>query len=90
MPPLESVWVRWALDMLERGLRAYAASWVSIVGGDYVLDSWSASFQESLVAAFFGLVASALFSLAGKRYGADDSASFLPAAADPPQRDTND
>ena len=84
-PEPKNPWARWALDMLERGARAYAASWVSIVGGDYVLDSWSASFQESLVAALFGLVASALFSLAGKSRGADDSASFLPANTDPPQ-----
>ena len=87
MPPpeLSNPWARWALDTLERGLRAYAASWVSIVGGDYVLDSWSASFAESLVAALFGLVASTLFSLAGKTSGATDSASFLPAGTDPPQ-----
>lgn len=71
--------------MAERGLRAYAAAWVAIVGGDYVLDSWSASFRESLVAAFFGLIASAMFSLAGKAKGAPDSASFLPANTDPPQ-----
>lgn len=84
-PQPSNPWARWALDTLERGARAYAASWVSIVGGDYVLDSWSASFRESLVAAFFGLVASMLFSLAGKQRGADDSASFLPASTDPPQ-----
>ena len=84
-PVPENPWARWALDSLERGARAYAASWVSIVGGDYVLDSWSASFSESLVAAFFGLVVSAMFSLAGKSRGAEDSASLLPANTDPPQ-----
>lgn len=84
-PQPSNPWARWALDTLERGARAYAASWVSIVGGDYVLDSWSASFQESLVAAFFGLLVSTMFSLAGKRSGAEDSASFLPEQTDPPQ-----
>ncbi len=85
-PPVpENPWARWALDTIERAVRAYAASWVAIVGGDYVLDSWSASFQESLVAALFGLVASTLFSLAGKQNGASDSASFLPPNTDPPQ-----
>lgn len=84
-PQPANPWARWALDTLERGARAYAASWVSIVGGDYVLDSWSASFTESLVAAFFGLIVSAMFSLAGKANGASDSASFLPAGTDPPQ-----
>ncbi len=84
-PEPKSAWARWALDTLERGARAYAASWVAIVGGDYVLESWSASFQESLVAALFGLIASTLFSLAGKQNGATDSASFLPARTDPPQ-----
>ncbi len=85
-PPVpENPWARWALDTLERGARAYAASWVAIVGGDYVLDSWSASFAESLVAALFGLLASTLFSLAGKQSGASDSASFLPPNTDPPQ-----
>ena len=85
-PQPQNPWARWALDMLERGVRAYAASWVAIVGGDYVLDSWSASFRESLVAAFFGLLASAMFSLAGKASGASDSASLLPANTDPPQQ----
>ena len=84
-PVPQNPWARWALDTLERGARAYAASWVTVVGGDYVLDSWSATFQESLVAAFFGLVASVLFSLAGKQAGAEDSASFLPEHTDPPQ-----
>jgi hypothetical protein len=84
-PQPANPWARWALDSLERGVRAYAAAWVAIVGGDYVLDQWSASFGESLKAAFFGLVVSTLFSLAGKQRGAEDSASFLPASTDPPQ-----
>lgn len=84
-PVPKNPWARWALDSLERGLRAYAASWVAIVGGDYVLEQWNATFAESLKAAFFGLLVSALFSLAGKKRGAEDSASFLPANTDPPQ-----
>lgn len=84
-PEPANPWARWALDLAERGLRAYAASWVAIVGGDYVLDNWNASLTESLTAAFFGLLVSAMFSLAGKTQGAPDSASLLPARTDPPQ-----
>lgn len=84
-PQPENPWARWALDTLERGLRAYAACWVGIVGGDYILDSWSASFQESLVAALFGVFLEAMFSLAGRSRGATDSASMLPGNTDPPQ-----
>lgn len=77
---------RWALDMIERGVRAYASAWVAIyVAGNYVLDAWNASAIETFKAAFFALVVSALFSLAGKRQGAEDSASFLPPNTDPPQ-----
>jgi hypothetical protein len=85
VPVPANPWARWALDTLERGARAYAAAWVAIVGGDYVLEQWNATFAESLKAAFFGLVVSSLFSLAGKTQGADDSASFLPENTDPPQ-----
>lgn len=84
-PVPKNPWARWVLDTLERAVRAYAASWVAIVGGDYVLDSWNASFLESLEAAFFGFLVSAMFSLAGKTRGAPDSASLLPANTDPPQ-----
>jgi hypothetical protein len=84
-PQPKNEWARWALDGLERGLRAYASSWVAVVGGDYVLEAWNATFVESLQAAFFGFVVSVIFSLAGKQRGASDSASFLPENTDPPQ-----
>lgn len=84
-PVPKNPWARWALDSLERGIRAYATSLATVLGGDYVLSQWNATFGESLKAAFFGLAISAVFSIAGKQRGAPDSASFLPENTDPPQ-----
>lgn len=85
-PQPSNPWARWALDTLERGLRSYAGAWTAIyLAGDQILGFWSASFSESLIAAGFATFVSAMFSLAGKRRGAEDSASFLPASVDPPQ-----
>lgn len=71
--------------MLERGLRAYAAAWTAIYAGGEVV-GWDASIVDSFKGAAFGLLVSAMFSLAGKAAGAPDSASFLPAGTDPPQK----
>ncbi len=86
-PPTPSnPWARWALDTLERSLRAYAGAWTAIyVAGDAILGFWDASFVDSLIAAAFAVFVSSMFSLAGKTQGASDSASFLPAGTDPPQ-----
>lgn len=84
-PQPKNPWARWALDTLERGLRAYASAWTAIYAGGQITGFWDASFSESLQGSLFALFVSAMFSLAGKRWGAEDSASFLPERADPPQ-----
>ncbi len=84
-PQPANPWARWALDTLERGARAYASAWTAIYAGGMITGFWSASFTESLIGALFALFVSAMFSLAGKKSGAADSASFLPADTDPPQ-----
>jgi uncharacterized membrane protein YiaA len=83
-PPIKSEWGLWAWDAGERAARAYAISWVAIVGGDYVIEAWNATMLETFKAAFFGVLVSALFSLAGKTRGAKDSASLLERSKDPP------
>jgi hypothetical protein len=85
-PEPRNPWARWALDTLERGARSYASAWVAIyLAGDQILGFWNATFGESLMAAAFATFVSGMFSLAGRRRGAEDSASFLPENTDPPQ-----
>lgn len=85
MPKPKSEWGRWALDTLERGARAFAAAYVSVVGIDYLSDKFDVSTLENLKLAAGTMFVSAMFSLAGKQRGAPDSASLLPADTDPPQ-----
>lgn len=87
-PPIKSEWGLWLWDAGERAVRAYAAAWVSIIGGDYVME-WDATLGESLLGALFGVIVSAAFSLAGKRRGAPDSASLLQREQDPPATTLN-
>jgi hypothetical protein len=71
--------------MGERAVRAYAAAWTAIyAGGDAIAGFYDVSFTESLLAALFGLFVSVMFSLAGKKRGAEDSASLLDRGQDPP------
>lgn len=86
-PPIKNPWFAWLWDTSERGLRMYAGCLATVIGGDYVMDSWSATWQEAVAAAFFGFAAEVVFSLAGKRRGADDSASLLSREQDPPLGD---
>jgi hypothetical protein len=82
-PPIKSDWGLWAWDAGERALRAYAAAWTAIVGGDYALE-WDVSVLDTFLAAFLAVVVSAMFSLAGKKRGAPDSASLMAREQDPP------
>lgn len=85
-PPRPSnPWARWALDTLERSLRAYAASFATLVSADQVFTEFDLSLLNTFYAAFVGMVVSALLSLAASQRGAPDSASLLPADTDPPQ-----
>ena len=84
-PEPPNVWARWALDTLERGLRAFAAAYVSVVGADYLSESFDVSTLETFKLAAGTMFVSTMFSLAGKTRGAPDSASLLPANTDPPQ-----
>ena len=84
-PPITNPWGLWALDTFERALRAYAASFATLVGADQVFTKFDLALAEMFYAAFVGFLVSALLSLAGKTRGAEDSASFLPAHQGPPQ-----
>ncbi len=87
MPPPnpKNPWARWALDTLERGVRAFAAAYVSVVGIDYLSEDFNVNTLENLKLAAGTMFVSSMFSLAGKTRGAEDSASFLPENTDPPQ-----
>lgn len=76
-PVPKNPWVAWAWDAGERALRAYAAAFASLVGADQAFTKFDLSFLDTLVAAFIGMVVSALFSLAGKKRGSSRTASLL-------------
>jgi len=78
-PPSKNPWVLWFWDAGERALRAYAASFASLVGADQVFNDFNLAFWKTLVAALVGLIVSTLFSLAGVRRGSPASGSLLSA-----------
>jgi hypothetical protein len=83
-PVPKNEWARWAIDTAERGLRAFASAYVSVVGADYLNESFDVGTVATFKVALGTMFVSAMFSLAGKARGAPDSASLLPAHADPP------
>ena len=83
-PVPKNPWVAWLIDAVERGVRAYAASFATLIGADQVYTKFDLTLLETFYSAFVGLVVSGLLSLAGKRIGATDSASVLPREQDPP------
>jgi hypothetical protein len=83
--PSTNPWVLWFKDAAERGLRAYAASFASLVGADQVFSKFDLAFWETLVAALVGLVVSTLLSLAGVRRGSPGSGSLLSAETEAQQ-----
>jgi hypothetical protein len=89
MPPIptKNVWVLWAWDAGERGLRAYAASFASLVGADQAFSKFDLGLLEIFEAAFVGLIVSTLFSLAGKRKGSPASGSLLSSEKELKQAD---
>lgn len=84
-PKPKNEWARWALDTVERGVRAFASAYVSVVGLDYFTENFDVGTMATLKLSLGTMFVSTMFSLAGKTQGAPDSASFLPENTDPPQ-----
>lgn len=88
-PTPKNPWVAWLFDAGERAIRAYAASFASLITADQVFTKFDLTLLETFYAAFVGFVVSGVVSLAGKRIGATDSASVLPRPMDPPVTPVN-
>lgn len=75
---------RWLADTGERAgrtfVQAYLACWLAIEPAFETLFT-----LDNLKAGVVGLALSVAVSVGAKKRGADDSASLLPAAVDPPQ-----
>ena len=83
-PKIKNEWAARAVDAGERGLRAFAAAYVSVVGIDYFTENFDVGTIATFKLALGTAVVSAMVSLAGKRRGAPDSASLLDREDDPP------
>jgi hypothetical protein len=83
-PKIKNEWAVWALDGIERGLRMFAGAYVSVVGIDYFSESFDVSTLETFKLSAGAMFVDVMFSLAGKKRGAPDSASLLNREDDPP------
>jgi hypothetical protein len=83
-PKVTNEWAIWAIDGAERGLRMFAGAYVSVVGIDYFAEGFNVNTLETFKLALGAMFVDVMFSLAGKKRGAPDSASLLNREADPP------
>jgi Putative lactococcus lactis phage r1t holin len=76
LPRPKNPWGRWAFDMGERALRAYAASFVTLWTANQASADIDPTFLQTALAALTGAGVSLIFSLVAKTTGDPDTASL--------------